>query len=137
MKKVLIDLNVILDFLTRRKNHKNAAMVFNLIENKKIKGYVAVHEITTLAYFLEKEKIKTKEFKNIINEILDLYTLVNINESMLRSALESEIKDFEDAVLEQAGLKENLEFIVTNNIKDFTKGKIEAITPEQLVGIIS
>ena len=54
MKRILVDLNVILDFLNKRNDHFEAAKIVDLCIEKKIKGYICAHEITTLAYFLIK-----------------------------------------------------------------------------------
>ncbi|WP_427194395.1 PIN domain-containing protein [Treponema denticola] len=62
MKKVLIDLNIILDFLNKRNFHEEAANIINMCVEKKLFGFIAAHEITTLSYFLLKEKkIKTRQ----------------------------------------------------------------------------
>src|SRR5688572_12272857 len=135
MKKGLVDLNVVLDFLARRENHAKAAEIFHAIETKKLKGFLSVHEITTLAYFLEKEKKSKATIKTIIGTILDLFSILPITETILRKALDSQITDFEDAVLEKAAAYEKLDFIITNNIKDFKKGEIRAVTPEQFLGM--
>ena len=52
MKKVLIDLNIILDFLNKRNFHEEAANIINMCVEKKLFGFIAAHEITTLSYFL-------------------------------------------------------------------------------------
>jgi len=131
MKKILVDLNVLLDFLVKRENHQSAATIVALCESKKIKGYLASHEITTLAYFL-RERYKNKTgYRSIINDILDIFSSVSINESMLRNALVSKIDDYEDAVIEQAAIKEKVDYIVTNNISDFKKSIVKYITPKE------
>ena len=136
MKKVLIDLNVILDFLAKRQNHKEAAIIFGFCENKTIKGYVCAHEITTLSYFITDKFKNKKGASKIINDILDLFSTIPINETILRSALTSKISDFEDAVIEQSSIKEKLDYIVTNNLTDFKSSAIKAITPIELISIL-
>lgn len=66
MRKVLIDLNIILDMLTKRKDHEAAAAVFDKCVKRKIKGYICSHEITTLSYFLEREKYEINKRNKII-----------------------------------------------------------------------
>jgi len=135
MEKVLIDLNVLLDFLAKRDNHIAAAQVIGLCEEKKVKGYVSSHEITTLAYFLT-SRYKSKDApKKIIKDILDLFTTISITESMLRNALDSKISDYEDAVIKEAALKENVKYIITNNLPDFKKSTIKAISPSEFISM--
>ena len=49
MKKVLIDLNIILDFLNRRNFHQEAAQVINMCAENTLTGYICAHEVTTLS----------------------------------------------------------------------------------------
>ncbi|GHV15568.1 hypothetical protein AGMMS49938_14110 [Fibrobacterales bacterium] len=100
MKKVLIDINVILDFLNKRNFHEVAAQVIVLCVEKKLDGYVCAHEITTLSYFLEKTYRNNKNINAMIVAVLDSFTVIPIDEMILRTALRSAITDFEDAVIE-------------------------------------
>ena len=123
MRKVLIDLNIILDMLGKRMEHEAAAAVFDNCVKRKIKGYVSSHEITTLSYFLEKEKYEKTKKTKIINLLLDNLTVLTAHEKILRSALYSEIDDFEDAVIDELAKNEELDFIITRDLKDFKKSK--------------
>ena len=49
MIKILIDLNIILDFLNKRNFHVEAAQLINMCVEKKISGYICAHEVTTLS----------------------------------------------------------------------------------------
>ncbi len=119
MKKVLIDLNIILDMITKRKDHEAAIAIYDLCIKRKIKGYVGSHEITTLAYFLKKEKLKGKQRKKIINNILDTLSVLSAHEKILRTALDSPINDYEDAVLDELAKKESIDYIITRDLQDF------------------
>jgi predicted nucleic acid-binding protein len=119
MKKALIDLNIILDFLNKRDDHEAALAVYDLCIKKKLKGYVSSHEITTLSYFLEKEKYPILKRNKIINRLLDNLTVLTAHEKILRKALNSEISDYEDAVIDELARNENVDFIITRNLKDY------------------
>jgi len=56
LKKILVDLNIILDFLNKRNFHLEAAQLVDMCVEKKLSGYMCAHEITTLSYFLFKEQ---------------------------------------------------------------------------------
>ncbi|GAH16573.1 unnamed protein product [marine sediment metagenome] len=131
MKKILVDLNVILDFLNKRNDHFEAAEIVDLCIEKKIKGYICAHEITTLAYFLIKEEKDNNKLKFIINRILDIFSTISITETILREALDSRIKDYEDAVIESSCLKNEIDYIVSRNLKDFKNSRIKAISPKE------
>ena len=131
MKKILIDLNIILDFLNKRNFHHEAAQLIDMCVEKKLAGYLCAHEITTLSYFLLKEQKEKTKVINTITALLDIFDIISIDESILRDSLISPISDYEDAVIEVSSMKINLDYIITRNISDFKFSRIPAFTPEQ------
>ena len=131
MKKILIDLNIILDFLNKRNFHHEAAQLINMCVEKKLSGYICAHEITTLSYFLLKEQKDKTKVINTITTLLDIFNIIPIDESILRDSLISPITDYEDAVIEVSSMKTNIDYIISRNISDFKSSRIQTYTPEQ------
>ena len=131
MKKVLIDLNIILDFLNKRNFHEEAANIINMCVEKKLFGFIAAHEITTLSYFLLKEKKDKNKAADIISALLDIFNIIPIDEKILREALFSPVKDYEDAVIEVSAVKNSIDYIISRNLGDFKSARIQVFTPEQ------
>ena len=136
MKTIVIDINILMDFLFKREGHRKVAEVFILASSGKIQGFVCAHEITTLFYFLNKAIKDKRKIKKTLSGIMNRFKIIEINENLLGKALSSEIDDFEDAVIEVSSIEKNAEYIVTRNIKDFKKSVINAITPEELIAIM-
>ena len=131
MKKVLIDLNIILDFLNKRNFHEEAANIINMCVEKKLFGFIAAHEITTLSYFLLKEKKNKNKAADIISALLDMFNIIPIDEKILREALFSPVKDYEDAVIEVSSVKNSIDYLISRNLGDFKSARIQVFTPEQ------
>jgi predicted nucleic acid-binding protein len=53
------------------------------------------------------------------------------DENILDTALESEFPDFEDAMQYYAAEKRGIDFIVTRNKKDYSKGRIRVVTAKE------
>jgi len=136
MKKILVDINIILDFLNKRNFYELAKQIIQLCYDKKIQGYVCAHEITTLSYFLEKDK-ESEIVNKILISIMDMFTIISIDENILRNALKSQIKDFEDAVIEVSSLQNDLDCIVSRNKEDFTKSKILCFEPADFLAMVN
>lgn len=136
MKKVLIDLNIIIDFLNKRDDHEAAVAVYDKCVKKEIKGYVSSHEITTLSYFLEKEKYERINRNKIISNLLDNLSVLTAHEEILRKSLISELEDYEDAVIDELGLHEGIDYIVTRNLKDFKKSRNRIYTAREILDVI-
>lgn len=136
MKKVLVDLNIILDMLGKRKDHEAATAVFDNCVKRKSKGYICSHEVTTLAYFLEKEKYTKIKRDRIISLLLDNLSVLTAHEKVLRNALYSELHDYEDAVIDELATNENIDFIITRDLKDFKKSKNTIYTAVEALEVI-
>ena len=135
MKRIVIDINVLMDFLFKREGHEKAAEIFKICSEGAIKGFTCAHEITTLYYFLDKSIKDKRKIKKAISGIMQRFEVIEINKGILEKALTSEIGDFEDAVIEAASKEKKAEYILTRNIKDFRKSAVNAITPEELLVI--
>lgn len=131
MKKVLIDLNIILDFLNKRNFHQEAAQLLNRCVEGKLSGYICAHEITTLSYFLFKEQKDKNKVAAIISSLLDIFHVIPIDETILKNSLLSPITDYEDAVIEVSAVAFDIDYILSRNISDFKQSRIPTYTPEQ------
>ena len=131
MKKVLIDLNIILDFLNKRNFHQEAAQLLNRCVEGKLSGYICAHEVTTLSYFLFKEQKDKNKVAAIISSLLDIFHVIPIDETILKNSLLSPITDYEDAVIEVSAVAFDIDYILSRNISDFKLSRIPAYTPEQ------
>ena len=131
MKKVLIDLNIILDFLNKRNFHQEAAQLLNRCVEGKLSGYICAHEVTTLSYFLFKEQKDENKVAAIISSLLDIFHVIPIDETILKNSLLSPITDYEDAVIEVSAVAFDIDYILSRNISDFKQSRIPVYTPEQ------
>lgn len=134
--KVLIDTDVILDFLYEREGYyTNAVNIFTLIENKKFKAYVSSLIIWNLFYLLSKY-LGSKEARKKIKAFRSIINIIPIDGDIIDLALNSNIKDFEDSIQYFASIKGGIEIIVTRNKKDYPKGTIPIMTPAEFLKTI-
>lgn len=133
MKKVTIDLNIILDFLNKRENHVEAVRILDLCSKNTIECYICAHEVTTLAYFLMKNYNDTDKVKYVLNELINLFNIIPITEAILKDALHSKIKDYEDAVIEISSLRNEIDYIITRNLDDFKYSNVKALSPVEFL----
>ena len=136
MKKIVIDINILMDFLFKREGHEKAAEIFKICLRGDIKGFICAHEITTLFYFLNKTVKDKLKIRKSLSCIINRFEIIEVNAEILNKALTSEISDYEDAVIEVSSAGKKAEYILTRNIKDFKKSIINAITPEELLIIL-
>jgi predicted nucleic acid-binding protein len=131
MKSILVDLNVILDYLDKRPGHEKALEIVIQSCLKKVTGFVCAHEITTLSYYLEKNARDRNKNIKILSGIMKMFTIIEVNEKILNAALHSGLTDYEDAVIEVSAMEKAVDYIITRNIKDFKNSTIKALLPEE------
>ncbi len=131
MDKVLIDTDVILDFFFDREPFAEfATEILNRCEEKKIDGFTTPVIICNVYYLLR----KTAKHQLVIEKIKQLLSIIEItemNKDVVLEALNSEFKDFEDALQNfSAAQNSTITIILTRNIKDFKKSGLAILAPE-------
>jgi predicted nucleic acid-binding protein len=136
MKKIVIDINIFMDFLFKREGHEKVAEIFKHCIKRNVAGFSCAHEITTLNYFLSRSNKDRAKARKTISGIMKRFKVIATDEEILTKALHSDIDDFEDAVIEISSKENDAEYILTRNTKDFKKSVVKAITPEELLVIL-
>ncbi len=130
--KILFDTNIVLDVLLNRAPYSTVAtQLFSAVEHRHIQGYLCATTLTTIDYLATKTVGKT-EAKIAICSLLELFSIAEVNQSILKAATFSDFNDFEDAVLYQAGVYAGVDGFVTRNGKDFKTALHPIFTPDEL-----
>lgn len=131
MEKVLIDTDVILDFFFDRKPFSDdTAKILILCENHKIKGFVTPIMISNMYYLLRKTATHQKVIEKL-KMLLQIIDVIITDKKVVEEALNSEFKDFEDALQNFSAHNTNeIKIIITRNIKDYKTSKLSVMTPE-------
>lgn len=137
MSRIFLDTNVILDLLGDRVPFFDSiAKVATLADQKKITLIVSALSFMTIDYVLNKYETpesvlnKLRKFK-IICEVCE------VNEETIDKALNSNFKDFEDAVQYFIALQSNSSIIITRNGKDFKNSTIPIMTAQEYLSSIA
>ncbi|TDP60847.1 type II toxin-antitoxin system VapC family toxin [Flavobacterium dankookense] len=134
MKNVLIDTDVILDFFFDREPFsENAAQVLSLCEKKIVIGFITP-VILSNVYYLLSQKGKQEKVIEKLKSLISFLEILNIDKNAIITALNSDFKDFEDA-LQNYSAEQNgtINTIITRNTKDYKKSNLGVITPEEFL----
>jgi predicted nucleic acid-binding protein len=130
MTDLFIDTDVIIDFLVDRKPFsREAAIIFTLIEQKKLKGYTSSLTFSNLYYVLRKVEAHNKVISKL-DSLSKMLSILKVEEQTIIKALASGFPDFEDSI-QYFSAKENrkIDAIITRNTKDFKNSEIPVMTP--------
>jgi len=136
MKKVLIDTDVILDFFfDRQPFSESAAKVFSICETQEIKGFVTPVIISNV-YYLLRQTAKHEKVIEMLKLLLSITDILVIDKAEILQALNSDFKDFEDALQNYAAeTYTKIDLILTRNLKDFKSSNLAVMTPDGFMKI--
>lgn len=134
MKKVFVDTNVIIDLLADRKPHsKFAVALFQKAEAMEVELYASSHSIAT-TYFILKKFSDDKKLRAILSDLLQYVSVIPIDVHLIRRALNSKYKDFEDGLqILCAQSIDQMDCIVTRDLKDFKESNIAVYSPDTVI----
>ena len=96
---MLIDTNIILDFLLQRKPYyKNAAKINILSEKRYINSYISASAITDIFYIAKKELKNKDTVLKLLKNLLKTTRIASVTEGNIYEALDLGWDDFEDSV---------------------------------------
>lgn len=131
MTYLFIDTGVLIDFLTDRKPFsRDAAALFSLLDKKKVKGFASALCFSNLYYILRKFSTNKKVITKL-KELSEFVGILKIDDNIVKSALYSDFKDFEDAIQYFTTQEyKRIDIIITRNIKDYKNTVLPVMTPE-------
>ncbi len=133
---VLVDTNVIIDFLiTREPFYQAAAEVIKRCANRELTGYIAFHSIPNLWYILRKiPEDKRREWLSDICRFL--WVTGASHEEVVKAIKMKEFQDFEDCLQDRCAKGIDAQYIITRNIGDYVNSEIPAILPEDFLKLL-
>lgn len=131
--KALIDTNVLLDHLAHREGFfQDAAVIFSMVDEDKLTGIVSSLSIVNCAYVLPKHYDSNAVLEQI-KTMLRMFTISNVDASVLEQAATLEPYDYEDAVQYVSALPYHPDMVITRDKKGFNGLDILVMTPAEFV----
>ena len=115
--RVLIDTNVILDFLQKREPfYESAAKIIVSCREQIIQGCISAQSIADMFYILRKD-YTLEERRRILLDICQIMSVETIDKYKLIAALQNKnFNDLEDCLQAECAISLNAEYIVTRNV---------------------
>ena len=135
MRKVLLDINVVLDFFLERKPffHEVRAL-FAAVEQGKIEGYLCASSLDTIYYLVQKAH-NARKAREVTAKLLKLFGIADVNREVLLEALAIG-GDFEDNIVLASARLKGLDLIVTRDKTGFAASDIPIVTPALIYAML-
>ena len=129
MKRLLLDLNIILDVILDRQPHADvAAALWAAIERGLGHGMVPAHGVTTICYILEKAK-GTAFARSGIEDLVRVFGVAPVDGEVVKKALTLASADFEDALCAAAAEASGCDALVTRDPAGYPDPPLPVIDP--------
>lgn len=131
VNKILIDTNVLLDYLLEREPFFEDAkkIIVSCVEGK-VKGCIAAHSIPNMFFILRKD-YNAKERREVLSNLCSIFDVEGIDKAKLLSGLANEdFTDFEDCLQMECAKSYGADYIVTRNVADYSVSEVKAIEPK-------
>lgn len=134
MKKLFIDINIIIDLLAQREPfYDEAAILFTLADKRKVNLSVSALTFANTNYILL-QSTKPEEAKFILRKLKLIVQVLPLDEKIVGLSLnDNDFKDYEDALQYFTALENGIDIIITRNLKDFQKARLPVMTPAQFL----
>ena len=127
--KVLYDSDVLLDCILKREPHyiESSKALYKAVSHK-VEGFIASHSVLNIAYILRK-KYSNSELRSLLKELINYLPVISIDSRVINKALDSDIKDLEDAVINYSAEINGVNCIITRNLEEYKKSTVLAVSP--------
>jgi predicted nucleic acid-binding protein len=134
MYKVLLDTNILLDYLlTPRPGNTAAQRIIEMTVEDKLTSYISPISLLNIFFIVRKQRTE-QERKEIIESLLEILEVTDLDFDTLQSGLYIPISDYEDGVRYMCAAKMNVDLIITGD-QQFQKYNLEIkrVSPEEFI----
>jgi predicted nucleic acid-binding protein len=136
--RVLIDTNILLDFLLQREPFfQEAELLFRAIDMGQVVGYITATTLTDIFYISRRHTRSVEQARQAVSETLTAMAICPIDRAVLELAFNSGLADFEDAVQIFSADAQGLEVIVTRDAQGFLSSPIPVLSVQELLQQVS
>jgi len=131
MKKIFLDTDVLIDFLSDRQPYsEQAVQLFAFALKHKFSLLVSALSFDNVYYVLRRNGFSHAASIRALKKLQDVTDCVSIHAQTISSALESDFKDFEDGIQYHTALDiGDIDFFITRNLKDYRRSEIQVVSP--------
>lgn len=135
MKNIFIDTNILLDVIRYREGfYEDASKVWADCESHKVRGFISAISLNNV-YYIVRKLVPQDTALTYIRLMLNVFSIVPLDETILRLSVDFPHKDFEDAIQTFSAVQAKAECIVTRDRSHFSNNYMPVVSPAEYVGL--
>jgi len=138
LTKLFVDTNIFANWLIAdNTGHYESSLLIKSCLMGYVAGFVSSHSLTDLFYITRKH-FSVEERRLFLQLILSRFNVVEESSDMFSAVLaDPNCKDLEDGLQMECAARERVDFIVTENIKDFKFSRVKALSAKDALSMVS
>jgi predicted nucleic acid-binding protein len=134
MKKLLIDRNIVLDLLAKREPfYEESASLFSMADQKQVELNISSLTVANTSYILS-QRLNPQKAREILRKLRLIVNILPLDDKIIGLILNDvTFPDFEDGLQYFTAIENQLDLIITRNLKDFRKSKLPVLTAGQFL----
>ena len=132
--RLFFDSNLILDYLIPTNSfHEQASKIVKTVFEGKVEGVISAHSMTDI-FYISRKYMSIEERRRFLILIASFFQIVVENKDDFLYVLNDEnFFDLEDGLQMRCAENANLDYIVTENLKDFVNSKVKSISIKEVL----
>jgi predicted nucleic acid-binding protein len=134
--RLFLDTNLLLDVLAERKPFcRPAARVWSLCETGVCQGMISAISFNNVFYIVRRAR-DTKAARRALVLMRDIFDSVAADQQILNQAIDSNIRDFEDAIQFFSAQRAAADYLLTRNAGDFPRTRLPILAPDEFLSLL-
>lgn len=134
--RIVVDTNVIMDILQRREPFfADSYQAVHSIIKEDGECMLSASAATDIFYMLRKALQSPQQAREHLAQLAQLVTFADVAGVDIHTALSRPMSDFEDAVVDAVAERNEADYILTRNKKDFAGSVVPAVTPTEFLAL--
>jgi predicted nucleic acid-binding protein len=131
--RLFLDTNLLLDVLAERKPfYSSAAHVWSLRETGVCEGLVSAISFNNVFYIVRRAR-NVDAARRALVLMRDIFSSVAPDQQILNQAIDSDIRDFEDAIQFFSAQRARADYLLTRNTADFPKTRLPILAADEFL----
>lgn len=131
--KICFDTNIILDIFARAEQFPESVFAYDIASIRHFECFISASAVTDVAYLLHRLGNTKPQTKKTMKTLFEMFSIFDTNENDCHHALDSDITDYEDALLSTSAERHLIDLIVTRDKRDFKNSEVPILSPDEFV----
>jgi len=134
--RVFLDTNIMIDVIGRRQQFCQPSLqIMSLADRGILQICVSAMSFATASFILSRDN-KQMDVLAELDKFSSITTITPVDKDTVNDSLRSEFNDFEDAMQFYSAMRENIDYIITRNKKDFKEATVPVFEPQEFIDFL-